>query len=291
MKRRSFLMLAALPVGAIATLLAIYLAAHTPPADASRSALAGGGSTSEATFTVTPGSPTFTATPCPTDKAPDTYHGSGCGTATATPTSQHPYPCGTTPGAPAPTNTPGGPTSTSTPTGTPCPVPVPVPDIVLTVKGNRGWVNVVQGTSPPVAWVLSNRGPGTFSATIDDQLFDALDGECQLDPGESCTMSTNVTFDTVTQIVDTVTVKAWAGPATVSYTSASVRITVAPLGDFNCDGSTDALDAFWILQLNAGIILQISNTCYSDVNGDGDVNAIDAMLILQFDAGLLPHFV
>ncbi len=287
MRRRSFLVLAAFPAMAVATALAVYLAAPTPSAAAARPA---GGSTSEATFTVTSGSPTFTATPCPTDKFP-IFDGTGCGTATATPTSQHPYPCGTTPGAPAPTNTPGGPTSTSTPTGTPCPVPVPGPEIVLTVKGNRGWVNVVQGTSPPVAWVLSNRGPGTFSATIDDQLFDGLDGECQLDPGENCTMSTNVTFDTVTQIVDSVTVKAWAGPATVSYASASVRITVAPLGDFNCDGSTDALDAFWILQLSAGIILQISNTCYSDVNGDGDVNVIDAMLILQFDAGLLPHFV
>jgi hypothetical protein len=279
MKRRSVVPLLAVAAAAVAIALIVCFSGATPPANASRSALAG--ATNESTAT---------ATPCPTDTAPDIFHG-GCGTVTPTPTSQHPYPCGVTPGPPTATNTPGGPTATAAPTGTPCPAPAPEPEIILTVNGSPGWVNVVQGTSPPVAWVLSNRGPGTISATIDDQLFDGLDSECQLDPGESCTMSTNVTFDTVTQIVDTVTVKAWAGPATVSYASASVRITVAPLGDFNCDGATDALDASWILQLSAGIILQISNTCYSDVNGDGDVNAVDALLILQFDAGLVPHFV
>ena len=86
------------------------------------------------------------------------------------------------------------------------------------------------------------------------------------------------------------TVKAWVPPASARYDEVSVRITVAPFGDFNCDGSVNSLDAAWILQLAAGFVLQISNTCPSDVNHDGELNSVDVLLILQFDAGLITSF-
>lgn len=72
---------------------------------------------------------TPTATPCPTAKVPDTYHGAGCGTPTPTPTSQHPDPCSALrPGSLAMLiRTPCIVTMTPMPTATPCPT-AKVPD-------------------------------------------------------------------------------------------------------------------------------------------------------------------
>src|SRR3990167_8634279 len=109
MSRRSLLTLASAAAACFATALVVHFHAATPSTVAARPA--GGGSTSEATFT---------ATPCPTGKVPDTYHGSGCGTPTATPTSVRP---------PA------------------------EPEIVLYVHGARGWVNVVLGEPVTGSWV------------------------------------------------------------------------------------------------------------------------------------------
>ncbi|OGO49685.1 MAG: hypothetical protein A2148_00495 [Chloroflexi bacterium RBG_16_68_14] len=61
----------------------------------------------------------------------------------------------------------------------------------------------------------------------------------------------------------------------------------AGLGDVNCDGTVNSIDAALVLQLTAGLITAVR--CYgnTDVNADGTLNAIDAALILQFEAGLL----
>jgi hypothetical protein len=58
-------------------------------------------------------------------------------------------------------------------------------------------------------------------------------------------------------------------------------------GDANKDGTTNPIDATFVLQFSAGLLQTINPS--SDVNGDGMTNPIDGTLILQFSAGLLDH--
>jgi len=59
------------------------------------------------------------------------------------------------------------------------------------------------------------------------------------------------------------------------------------IGDANCDGSTNSIDAALVLQKVAGLIGGVECPDLADVNDDGNIDAIDAALILQIDAGLL----
>ena len=59
------------------------------------------------------------------------------------------------------------------------------------------------------------------------------------------------------------------------------------IGDVNCDGVVNAIDAAFILQFVAGLIMELPCPENADVNQDGSTNTIDAALILQFSAGLL----
>jgi hypothetical protein len=69
------------------------------------------------------------------------------------------------------------------------------------------------------------------------------------------------------------------------------------LGDVNNDTRVNSVDAFLLLQFQAGFICHlpppqdsscpISQLGKGDVNEDGVANALDATLILQYHAGLL----
>ena len=59
------------------------------------------------------------------------------------------------------------------------------------------------------------------------------------------------------------------------------------IGDANCDGTVNAIDAAFILQFGAGLIGGLPCADLADANQDGDVSAIDAALVLQFGAGLI----
>ena len=61
----------------------------------------------------------------------------------------------------------------------------------------------------------------------------------------------------------------------------------ALLGDANCSGNVDSIDAALILQLTAALIDSLPCPEGGDASGDGNTNAVDAALILQLEAGII----
>ena len=59
------------------------------------------------------------------------------------------------------------------------------------------------------------------------------------------------------------------------------------LGDVNCDGVIDPIDALWILWLISGLIENLPCEKNADVNVSGSIDSIDAALILQFVTHLI----
>lgn len=69
---------------------------------------------------------------------------------------------------------------------------------------------------------------------------------------------------------------------------------VSLVGDVDCGGAVNSVDAALILQYGAGLVAQLSCPGAADTNQDGTINAVDASLVLQYDAALidsLPPFV
>lgn len=65
----------------------------------------------------------------------------------------------------------------------------------------------------------------------------------------------------------------------------------AKLGDVNCDGKINAIDARYVLQASSGArTFTDTERRLADVNGDGKVNAIDARRILQIASGAYPMY-
>jgi hypothetical protein len=94
--------------------------------------------------------------------------------------------------------------------------------------------------------------------------------------------------------VEAVTLSTTLGdPIAVDTQEGAVTITGTPecvfaeIGDANCNGTVDPIDAALVLQFAAGLLRALECENEADVNGDGRVDAIDAALILQFVAGLL----
>ncbi len=58
------------------------------------------------------------------------------------------------------------------------------------------------------------------------------------------------------------------------------------VGDANCNGGVDSIDAVFILQFSAGLLPSLGCPQNADANGDGVVNSLDAALVLQSAAGL-----
>jgi hypothetical protein len=66
----------------------------------------------------------------------------------------------------------------------------------------------------------------------------------------------------------------------------TVTWTHNDLGDSNCGGTTDPIDATLDLQLVAALIDTVPCEMNADFNGDGAITVIDATLTLQLSAGL-----
>ena len=59
------------------------------------------------------------------------------------------------------------------------------------------------------------------------------------------------------------------------------------LGDANCDGSVNSIDAAVILQFSAGLTDLPACPLNADLNSSGDITSVDATIVLQAVAGLL----
>ena len=59
------------------------------------------------------------------------------------------------------------------------------------------------------------------------------------------------------------------------------------LGDVNCDGEVNSIDAALVLQLSAALIDSVPCPENGDLNGDGAIDSMDAALILQREAGII----
>ena len=82
-------------------------------------------------------------------------------------------------------------------------------------------------------------------------------------------------------------------PPTATLTpTAEPTATASPapagvIGDADCNGEVNAIDAALVLQLIAGLLETVPCQALADANISGGVDAVDAALILQFIAGLI----
>ena len=67
----------------------------------------------------------------------------------------------------------------------------------------------------------------------------------------------------------------------------SVSCKIGLLGDANCSGIINAVDALVVLQFLAGLLVSLPCAHNADVDLTGGINPIDALIILQFDGGLI----
>jgi alpha-tubulin suppressor-like RCC1 family protein len=70
-------------------------------------------------------------------------------------------------------------------------------------------------------------------------------------------------------------------------TPTATPLPSGPLGDVDCSGDANSVDAAIVLQFSARLVTSMACQHRADVNGDRIVNSLDAALILQHDAGLV----
>jgi hypothetical protein len=90
---------------------------------------------------------------------------------------------------------------------------------------------------------------------------------------------------------------ALAAVATTRFAHSAEKL----LGDANCDGTVNSVDATFVLQFEAGLLWPnrysppfdpapiLPCPFNAEVRGGGDITPVDAALILQYSAGLVSH--
>jgi len=78
-----------------------------------------------------------------------------------------------------------------------------------------------------------------------------------------------------------------AGACTFDWWCRKVQPLGLGLGDVDCNGRINTLDAFWVLLYDAQVIGAVPCPEAADANKDGHIDALDALLMVQVDAGLI----
>lgn len=81
--------------------------------------------------------------------------------------------------------------------------------------------------------------------------------------------------------------KALLLPWALALALAATTLQAGMMGDANCDGEVNSVDARYILVVEVGLVDALPCPGGADVDLNGVVNPIDALLILQFEAGTI----
>ena len=115
-------------------------------------------------------------------------------------------------------------------------------------------------------------------------------------PTDTLVTPTNTPTNTPTTPTEPPTTPAPTLTATPTATSTPTPTPVAPthtptpvlaLGDVDCNGVVNSVDALWVLWLVASLVNSLPCPEVADVNLDGAIDAVDAALILQVEAGIV----
>jgi len=91
--------------------------------------------------------------------------------------------------------------------------PAPAVEIDKKANGSDGPITVTAGTTVTYSWTVTNTGNITLrGVAVDDDVHDGLDATCpDLEPGQTCSGSADVTLSTVETVIDTSTVSTTQG--------------------------------------------------------------------------------
>lgn len=127
-------------------------------------------------------------------------------------------------------------------------------------------------------------GGDSYTFTIDGNY------EATWDQRSSITVASTSGILTSGESYDKTKLRVFGYGASATYTVPG-GAEQAKKGDVNFDGSTDNLDAAYVLRYDAGITsIGEDGIRIGDVNGDGSLDSLDAAMILKFDAGIIKSF-
>jgi hypothetical protein len=185
-------------------------------------------------------------------------------------------------------------------------------------NGAGNWTDCVFAAhnldTPGLVFTACSIGAGAPSSTYTGSLLH-MDFTCSAGSTETLTLAHgDGTTDTVaadftphSEAADkTLTVQCGTGPTntftpvvtptpcsgpcpTATATNTPPPATPTPAGvcgDVNGNGVANSLDAFFVLQYEAGLIASVPHPENADLNHDGHIDSRDATIILQIDAGL-----
>ncbi len=138
---------------------------------------------------------------------------------------------------------------------------------------------------------LTCEQPGTSALDIQDVLLADISAIEIPSSTKAGSVTCNAAAPTTTTPITTATIATVTGTPPLTDTPALTNTPPLPsaVGDVNGDEITDAIDALFILQLEADLIDTLPYPEKADTNEDGTINSVDANLILQFAAGLIPN--
>jgi hypothetical protein len=142
----------------------------------------------------------------------------------------------------------------------------------------------IQLTQPVRSW-LSQLGPEVQRKLAYENIERILEDEPA--SGVTCEFQAPTVSATLTRTpTSTRTPMRTATPTRTSTRTQTPR-QPGRVGDVNCNGEVNSIDAALLLQLVADLIDSLSCQENADTNEDGTINAIDAALILQYVAGFI----